>query len=84
MQFWNRTKRRWRMTWVELAIGTFSAGLSTIPAAYYAIRAGYTDYGVFNAVASVVAVAAVAGIMHWLGIRQERAVNGTDPEEFGR
>ena len=36
MQFWKRTKRRWRMTWVGLAIGTFSACLWTVPASYFA------------------------------------------------
>ena len=79
-----RMRPRWRMPCPGLAIGTFSASLWTIPAAYFALRAGYTDYGVFNAAAPVLAIAEAAGIMHRLGIRQERVVNTTAPEEPGR
>ena len=80
MQFWKRMKQRWRMTWVDLAIGTFSASLWTVPAAYFALRTGHAEYGIFNAAAS--ALAGIAAVMHWPGIRQERAQGRTDPEDL--
>ena len=77
-QFWKRMNRRWKMTLMGAAMGAFARGLWTAPAAHFALSAGYIAHGTIYVIASILGIGSMAGIMHLLGIRQERDLNATD------
>ena len=76
--YWHRLSWRWKMTLVGTAMGTFASSLLPAPAAYFALSNGYMTHGIIYVVASILGVAGMAGIMHLLGIRQERDLNGAE------
>ena len=78
LRAWQRLSWRWKMTLVGIAIGALSAGLWTIPGAYFALSNGYLRHGTIYVVVTVLGVAGFAILMHLLGIRQERDLNATD------
>ena len=59
-------------------MGAFASGLWTAPAAYFALSNGYMRHGIIYVVASILGVVGMAGLMHFLGIRQERDLNAAD------
>ena len=61
------------MTLVGAASGAFASGLQTAPAAYFVLSNGYMRHGIIYVAASVLAA---VGIIHLLGIRQERSPFG--------
>ena len=67
--------RRWKMTLMGAAMGAFASGLWTAPAAYFALSAGYMAHGTIYVIASILGIGSMAGIMHLLGIRQEREIS---------
>ena len=78
LQLWQRISWRWKMTLVGAAMGAFASSLWTAPAAYFALSNGHMAHGITYVVVTVIGVAGAAGIMHILGIRQERDLNATD------
>ena len=59
-------------------MGPFASSLWTAPAAYFALINGYMGHGIGYVVVTMLGIAGMAGIMHLLGIRQERDLNGTE------
>ena len=78
LRLWHQLRWRWKMTLVGIVMATFAANLWTIPAAYYAFKGDYITHGVIHTATSVIGVVVMTGIMHILGIRQERDLNATD------
>ena len=78
LRFWHQLSWRWKMTLVGAAMGAFASSLWTAPAAYFALSNGHMAHGITYVVVTVIGVAGAAGIMHILGIRQERDLNATD------
>ena len=78
LQIWHRMSWRWKMTLVGAGMGAFASSLLPAPAAYFALSNGYMTHGIIYVVASILGVAGMAGIMHLLGIRQERDLNGAE------
>ena len=78
LRAWRRLSWRWKATLMGAAMGAFASGLWTAPAAYFALRGGYMTHGIIYVIASILGIAGMAGIMHLLGIRQERDLNTTD------
>ena len=78
LQIWHRMSWRWKMTLVGAGMGAFASSLLPAPAAYFALSNGYMTHGIIYVAASILGVAGMAGIMHLLGIRQERDLNGTE------
>ena len=78
LRVWQHLSWRWKMTLAGAVMGAISSGLWTAPAAYYALRGGYMTHGIIYAAASILGVVGMAGLMHFLGIRQEKQLNATD------
>ena len=78
LRVWQRLSWRWKMTLAGAVMGAIASGLWTAPAAYYALRGGYMTHGIIYVTASILGIGGMAGIMHLLGIRQERDLNATD------
>lgn len=78
MRPWQRLSWRWKMTLLGAAIGAISSSLWTAPGAYFALSNGYMRHGIIYVVASVLAVAGFAGLMHFLGTKQERDLNAAE------
>ena len=78
LRIWQRMSWRWKVTLMGAVMGAIASGLWTAPAAYFALRGGYMTHGIIYAAASVLGIGGMAGIMHLLGIRQERDLNATD------
>ena len=78
LRVWRRLSWRWKVTLMGAAMGALASGLWTAPAAYFALRGGYMTHGIIYVIASILGIAGMAGIMHLLGIRQERDLNATD------
>ena len=78
LRVWQRLSWRWKVTLMGAVMGAFASGLWTAPAAYFALRGGYMTHGIIYVIASILGIGGMAGIMHLLGIRQERDLNATD------
>ena len=78
LRLWHQLRWRWKVTLMGAAMATFAACLWTIPAAYYAFKGGYITHGAIHTATSIIGVVVMTGIMHLLGIRQERELNATD------
>ena len=78
LRVWQRLSWRWKMTLAGAIMGAIASGLWTAPAAYYALRGGYMTHGIIYVIASILGIGGMAGIMHLLGIRQEKQLNATD------
>ena len=76
--YWHRLSLRWKTTLVGTGMGALASSLSTTPAAYLALSNGYMRHGIIYVVMTVLGIAGMAGIMHLLGIRQERDLNGAE------
>ena len=78
LQIWHRISLRWKTTLLGTAMGAFASSLWTAPAAYYAFKGGYIGHGIGYVIVTVLAIAGMAGLMHFFGIRQERDLNGAE------
>ena len=78
LRVWHRLSWRWKMTLVGARQGRLRQRPVTAPAAYFALSNGYMRHGIIYVVASILGVVGMAGLMHFLGIRQERDLNAAD------
>ena len=75
---WRDLGWRWKMTVAGAGMGVFACSLGTAPAAYFALRGGYTRHGYFYIIATIVGILLSTVGMHLLGIKDERVMNDTD------
>ena len=72
LEYWYRLSLRWKKTLLGTAMGAFASSLWTAPAAYLALSNGYIGHGIGYVIVTVLGIAAMAALMHFFGIRQER------------
>ena len=80
---WRDLGWRWKMTVAGAGMGIFASALWTAPAAYFALRGGYTGHGYLYIIATIVGILLSTAGMHLLGIRHERIMNKTERSEAG-
>ena len=78
LRVWQHLSWRWKVTLMGAVMGAIASELWTAPAAYFALRGGYMTHGIIYVVASILGIGGMAGIMHLLGIRQERDLSAAD------
>ena len=78
LRTWRGMAWRWKMILTGIGMGIFAICLWTVPAAYYALKGGYTGHGVFYIAATIVGTLLSTAGMHLLGIRHEREMDEKD------